>query len=67
MLLEAGTTCQLPTPGFTPRVFCGVTVAPLFSFLCCAFCFVCLRPVYPMLPVSLDCAFFIDPSVFHNV
>jgi hypothetical protein len=25
------------------------------------------RPVYPMLPVSLDCPFFIVPSVFSNV
>jgi hypothetical protein len=31
------------------------------------FCFVCLRPVYPMLPVSLDCQFFIAPSVFSNI
>jgi hypothetical protein len=23
------------------------------------FCFVCLRPVYPMLPVSLDCFCFV--------
>ena len=26
-----------------------------------------LRLVYPMLPVSLDCPFFIAPSVFSNV
>jgi hypothetical protein len=31
------------------------------------FCFVCLRPVYPMLPVSLDCQFLIAPSVFSNI
>jgi hypothetical protein len=31
------------------------------------FCFVCLRPVYPMLPVSLDCPFLIAPSVFSNI
>jgi len=30
-------------------------------------CFVCLRPVYPVLPVSLDCPFLIAPSVFSNV
>jgi hypothetical protein len=30
-------------------------------------CFVCLRPVYPMLPVSLECPFLIAPSVFSNV
>ena len=28
------------------------------------FCFVCLRLVYPMLPVSLDCPFLIAPPVF---
>ena len=26
-------------------VFGGVHVAHVFSFLCCVFCFVCLRPV----------------------
>jgi hypothetical protein len=31
------------------------------------FCFVFLRLVYPMLPVSLDCSFFIAPFVFYNV
>jgi len=31
------------------------------------FCFVCLRLVYPMLPVSLDCPFLIAPSVISNV
>ena len=31
------------------------------------FCFVCLRPVYSVLPVSLDCSFLIVPSVFSNV
>ena len=29
--------------------------------------FVCLRLVYPMLPVSLDCPLLIVPSVFSNV
>ena len=33
--------------------------------LCC--CFVFLRLVYPMLPVSLDCPILIDSSVFSNV
>jgi len=28
------------------------------------FCFVCLRLVYPMLPVSLDCLLLVTPSVF---
>ena len=30
-------------------------------------CFVCLRLVYPMLPVSLDCPFLMALSVFSNV
>ena len=30
-------------------------------------CFVFLRPVYPMLPVFLDCPFLIAPSVISNV
>jgi hypothetical protein len=31
------------------------------------FCFVFLRLVYHMLPVSLDCPFLIEPSVFSSV
>ena len=31
------------------------------------FCFLCLRLVYPILSVSLDCPFLIAPSVFSNV
>ena len=31
------------------------------------FCFVFLRLVHPMLPVSLDCPILIVPSVFSNV
>jgi hypothetical protein len=31
------------------------------------FYFICLRVVYPMLPVSLDCSFLIVSSVFSNV
>ena len=31
------------------------------------FCFVFLRLVYLMLPVSLDCSLLIAPSVFSNV
>ena len=30
----------------SPPVYGRVRVAPLFSFLCCVFCFVCLCPVY---------------------
>jgi hypothetical protein len=31
------------------------------------FCFACLSLVYLMVPVSLDCPYFIAPSVFSNV
>jgi hypothetical protein len=31
------------------------------------FCFVFLRLVYTMLPISLDCSFVIAPSVFSNI
>ena len=54
------------TLGFTPG-FSWSQLLIFFSFLCCAFCSVCLRPVYPTLPVSLDCPFLIAPSVFSNV
>jgi hypothetical protein len=30
-------------------------------------CFVCLRLVYPVLPVSFDCPVLITPSIFSNV
>jgi len=33
-------------------VFYGVDVTDLFSFLCCVFCFVCLRPVFYGLNVA---------------
>jgi hypothetical protein len=41
------------------NTYCVVFLFCLSSFL--------LRLVYPMLPVSLDCPFFIAPSVFSNV
>jgi hypothetical protein len=40
-------------------------MCPKHIVLC--FCFVCLRLVYPMLPVSLDVTFLIVPSVFSDV
>jgi hypothetical protein len=40
-------------------------VVPTHIVLC--FCFVFHRLEYPMLPVSLDCPFLIDPSEFSNV
>ena len=46
----------------------------LFLFFCAywcsahtVLCFVFLRLVYPMLPISLDCPFLIAPSAFSNV
>ena len=42
-----------------------VLVCPTHIVLC--FCFICLRLVYLMLPVSLDCPFLIVLSVFSNV
>ena len=50
---------------FTLFVFVSVYWCPTHIVLC--FCFACLRLVYPMLPISLDCPFFIVPSVFSNV
>ena len=38
---------------------------PTYIVLC--FSYVCIRLVYRMLPVSLDCLFFITPSLFSNV
>ena len=35
--------------------------------LCCVFCFVCLRLVYPILPVSLNCPILIAPSILYNI
>ena len=36
-------------------------------FIVLRFCFVFLRLVYSMLPVSLDCPFLIAPLVFSNI
>jgi hypothetical protein len=62
MCQEAGTTYLSRGHGF--NVFEEVHVARLFSLLCYVFCFVCLRPVCSILPVSLDFPFSIYPSVF---
>ena len=43
------------------RYLC-IVVSNTYNVLC--FCFVLLRLVYPMLPISLDCPFLIAPSVF---
>ena len=50
---------------FTLFVFVYVYWCPTHSLLC--FCCVCLCPVYALLPLSLDCAFLIAPSVFSHV
>jgi hypothetical protein len=66
-LREAGTAWSWRAPGISPA-FGGTRVAHLSVFLYCVFCLfvsvLCL--VYTMLPVSLDCAFLIAPSVFSN-
>jgi hypothetical protein len=50
----------------SPPVFSAVRVAHLFSFLCCVFYFVCLRPVPIVANFSglsiLDCPFLIRTS-----
>jgi hypothetical protein len=50
-------------------LFVYVCVYYLVSNTYCVvfFYFDCLRLVYPMFPVSLDCSFLIVPSVFSNV
>jgi len=42
-----------------------ICVCQTYIELC--FCFVCLRLMYPLLPVSLDCPFLIASSVSSNV
>ena len=60
------------------RLYLPLFVGGLMFYLCCLclfahsgiqniLCCVFLRLVYPVLPVSLDCPFFIAPSVFSNV
>jgi hypothetical protein len=59
---------------YLPPVVCrrACVLSTLFEFVCVewcptyivlCFCIVCLRLVYPMLPVSLDCSLFIAPSL----
>jgi hypothetical protein len=50
---------------FTLFVFACALWCPTHIVFC--FCFVFLRLVYPMLPVSLDCPYLIAPSVFSSV
>ena len=44
------------------RYLCLLAHSGVQHILCCVLCFACLRLVYPMLPVSLDCPFLIAPS-----
>ena len=46
---------------------CLFALSGVQHILCGVFCSVCLRLMPPMLTVSLDCPFFIAPSVFSNV
>jgi ABC-type polysaccharide/polyol phosphate export permease len=49
------------------RYLCLFACSGFRHILCCGFCCVCLRLVCPVLPVSLDCSFFVTPLVFSNV
>ena len=49
------------------RYLCLLVDSGVQHLLSCVFCFVCLRLVYLMLPVSLDCPGWIAPSLFSNV
>jgi hypothetical protein len=46
------------------RYLCLFVYSGVQHIWCCVFCFVFIRIVYPMLPVSLDFPFLIAPSVF---
>ena len=49
------------------RYLCFLAYCVVFLFSLCSFCvhyLVCVRPVYAILPVSLDCLSLIAPSVF---
>ena len=45
------------------EIFSVLVYGGVQHILCCDFCFVCLRLVYPMLPTSLDCPSLVAPSV----
>ena len=49
------------------QVICVCCAQWCSTHIVLCFCFVFLRIVYPMLPVSLYCTFLIVPSVFSNV
>ena len=48
-------------------LLCVFAYSGVLHTLCCVFCFVRLRLVCPMLPVSLDCPFLTATSVFSNI
>ena len=48
------------------RYLCLFAYSGVQRIVFCAL-LVCLRLVYPLLPVSMDCPFLIAPSVFSNV
>jgi hypothetical protein len=49
------------------RYLCLLAHSGVQVILYCTLCFGCLSLVYPILSVSLDCPFLIDPSVLCNV
>jgi hypothetical protein len=49
------------------RCLCLFVHSGVQRTLCCALFVFCLRLVYPVLPVSLDCPFLIPTSVFSSV
>jgi hypothetical protein len=53
--------------GYLYTLFVFAWYSGIQYILCCVFCFVCLRLVYPMLSVTLDRPFLIATSVFSNV
>ena len=48
-------------------VICVCLYIVVYNIYCVVLCFVFLRLVYPMFPVSLDCTLLIAPLVFPNV
>ena len=59
---------QLFVGGLMSYYVICVCLRIVVSNTCCVmFYFVCLRIVYSMLPVSLDCPYLITPSVFSSV
>ena len=64
-VLLSPVVCKSAHVLFTLVVFAWIYWCPTHIVLC--FCFVFLRLVYPILPVSLNGPFFIASSVFYNV